>query len=229
VTEATGGPQQGGEDVARKFEAAWRVFTDTCRLTLVNEATYQVWFAHYLISQFGIDRVIREPDFGPRYFATRQPDAFEGDSLRLDVVVSREPGLDVPHRAHRPRVSDQHGGIALLGDLAVISELKVSATQGDGLSYEEVTRDFQKLALLLDEAGHHGIEQPLAYACILDNGKGKSGKRGEPSFNWEYFYNRHLTRVFPDGVGDRIAVLGGPPGFNPPGWFTGHAGPGTGG
>lgn len=51
------------EDIDRKFRAAWKVFAETCVNTLVPEATYQAWFAHYLISQFGIDRVAREPNF----------------------------------------------------------------------------------------------------------------------------------------------------------------------
>ena len=51
------------EDVARKFGAAWKVFAMTCGGAVAPEATFQAWFAHYLISQFGIDRVAREPIF----------------------------------------------------------------------------------------------------------------------------------------------------------------------
>jgi len=51
------------EDVAAKFEAAWEVFARTCANAVAPEATFQAWFAHYLISQFGIDRVAREPIF----------------------------------------------------------------------------------------------------------------------------------------------------------------------
>jgi len=36
------------EDVDRKFRAAWRVFAETCADSVAPEATYQVWFAHYL-------------------------------------------------------------------------------------------------------------------------------------------------------------------------------------
>jgi hypothetical protein len=38
------------EDVAKKFEAAWEVFTKTCAGAVAPEATFQAWFAHYLIS-----------------------------------------------------------------------------------------------------------------------------------------------------------------------------------
>ena len=51
------------EDVAAKFEAAWEVFARTCAHAVAPEATFQAWFAHYLISQFGSDRVAREPIF----------------------------------------------------------------------------------------------------------------------------------------------------------------------
>ena len=47
------------EDVAAKFEGAWDVFARTCANAIAPEATFQAWFAHYLISQFGIDRVAK--------------------------------------------------------------------------------------------------------------------------------------------------------------------------
>lgn len=47
------------EDIAAKFTAAWEVFARTCSAAVAPEATFQAWFAHYLISQFGIDRVAR--------------------------------------------------------------------------------------------------------------------------------------------------------------------------
>jgi hypothetical protein len=50
----------GPEPVAQKFEAAWSVFAASCAHLWANEASYQAWFGHYLIGQFGIDRVGRE-------------------------------------------------------------------------------------------------------------------------------------------------------------------------
>jgi hypothetical protein len=44
------------ENIDAKFRAAWEVFGRTCAGAVAPEATFQAWFAHYLISQFGIDR-----------------------------------------------------------------------------------------------------------------------------------------------------------------------------
>ena len=110
---------RGGEDVAAKFTAAWEVFSRTCGNARAPEATYQAWFAHYLISQFGIDRVAREPTFrhwkmfAPSPFLAR----FKGQEIKLDVVVTRRPGIDMPHWVHRS--GSKHGGTALLGDQRV--------------------------------------------------------------------------------------------------------------
>ncbi len=70
-----------GENVAEKFRAAWSVFAQTCDRTVMPEATYQVWFAHYLISQFGIDRVAREPNFDHNFF----PESKEHETLRSKI------------------------------------------------------------------------------------------------------------------------------------------------
>ena len=160
-----------GEDVAAKFTAAWEVFSRTCAKARAPEATFQAWFAHYLISQFGIDRVAREPNF--RHWKMFAPSPFigrfKGKEIKLDVVVTRRPGIDMPHWVHT--ADSRHGGTALLGDLAVISELKVASTQGEGLGYTEVCKDVWKLSMLLGEADRHGLEVPLAYVCILDNAK----------------------------------------------------------
>ena len=162
-----------GEDVAAKFTAAWEVFSRTCTAAVAPEATFQAWFAHYLISQFGIDRVAREPNFGHRTMFAPSPfvGRFQGQEIKLDVVVTRRPGIDMPHWVHRR--DSKHGGTALLGDLAVISELKVASTRGKGLGYTAVCRDVWKLSMLLGEADRHVLEAPLAYVCILDNSKPK--------------------------------------------------------
>lgn len=56
--------QAGGiKKIGAKFRAAGEVFARTCAAAVAPEATFQAWFAHYLISQFGIDRVAREPIF----------------------------------------------------------------------------------------------------------------------------------------------------------------------
>ena len=64
-------------------------------------------------------------------------------------------------------------GMMSLADLAVISELKVAATAGQGLDHKEVAQDMYKLSMLLEQAEHRGIQPPLAYLGILDNNVGR--------------------------------------------------------
>lgn len=158
------------ENVARKFEAAWDVFARTCGGAVAPEATFQAWFAHYLISQFGIDRVAREPIFKHKDIGSTWQHVVPGGEVKLDAVVLREPGVDLPHYVHRGGNRD---GMHTLGDLAVISELKVSSSGGGGLDHKEVAQDAYKLSLLLEQADKLGIAAPLAYLGILDNRVGK--------------------------------------------------------
>ena len=160
------------EDFDLKFRAAWEVFASTCALSVAPEATYQVWLAHYLISQFGIDRVAREPNFKHKHFRSHYRESLRGNEVKLDVVIARSPGIDLPHYVHRESAGE--GGIGALSQLAVIAELKVSATQGEGLEHTEVCMDFWKLSMLLEEADSNDIEAPLAYVCILDNHRSKT-------------------------------------------------------
>ena len=182
------------EPVARKFQAAWVVFSRTCAPSAAPEATYQAWFAHYLISQFGIDRVAREPIFKHRDFSSEYRQLIPGGEVKLDAVITRRPGIEMPHYAHR------HGhasGIDLLSDLAVISELKVSSTQGEGLDHTEVCRDFWKLSMLLDEADRLDIAAPLAFVCVLDNHPRKR-------YNLEWLLDHRLAEPPAD---DRVVLL----------------------
>jgi hypothetical protein len=154
------------EDVAKKFEAAWEVFTKTCAGAVAPEATFQAWFAHYLISQFGIDRVAREPIFKHHNIGSRWQTVVPGGEVKLDAVVLRAPGVNLPHYVHR---GGDGTGMHTLGDLAVISELKVSATAGGGLDHREVAQDVYKLSLLLEQADAQGVERPLGYVGVFDN------------------------------------------------------------
>lgn len=161
------------EEVDLKFRAAWDVFSATCSRFLAPEPTYQAWFAHYLISQFGIDRVAREPMVKKEHFAeTPWKAKVVGNHIRLDAVVTREPGVHLPHYANRWDRAGDGTGLERLRHMAVISELKVTATQGDGQDHGEVARDAYKLSMLLDEMRRTGVpdqEIPLAYLCVLDN------------------------------------------------------------
>jgi hypothetical protein len=89
------------EDVAAKFEAAWEVFARTCANAVAPEATFQAWFAHYLISQFGIDRVAREPIFKHLHADSKWQALVPGGEVKLDAVVMRQPGVNLPHYVHR--------------------------------------------------------------------------------------------------------------------------------
>jgi hypothetical protein len=89
-----------------------------------------------LISQFGIDRVAREPVFMYRDFDTGSPylHRFTGGEVKLDAVVTRRPGIHLPHYIYRGTCGS---GMESLDDLAVISELKVASTQGGSLDHSE--------------------------------------------------------------------------------------------
>lgn len=179
------------EDVGAKFTAAWEVFARTCSAAVAPEATFQAWFAHYLISQFGIDRVAREVDFGHTDGAVefRSPlrQRVPGGSCSLDAVVLRRPGVYLPFRTF---FSDRTAG-ERLADLAVISELKVgTSAYTAGLSQARVCQDFWKLSMLVQEADARGITAPLAFMCILDN---------NPSHPFDFAnLDRRLAEVPPD-------------------------------
>lgn len=159
------------EPVDIKFEAAWTVFARTCGHFWAPEASFQAWFAHYLISQFGIDRVAREPIINITGFpASDLKSSLGGGEVRLDAVVTRHPGIVMPHYANRIGKASDESGLALMKELDVISELKVGATVQGGLNNKALRRDVDKLILLLTEfQASHESSPPLAYLCILDN------------------------------------------------------------
>ncbi len=163
--------EPAAEPVEAKFVAAWGVFAQTCGQYLAPEATYQAWFAHYLISQFGVDRVAREPGIKHKHFNHRLwSEKVGGSHVRLDAVVTKSPGVHL-RRYSGKRLDSDTTGLDVLCRLAVISELKVAATTGDGLSHTEVARDVWKLSLLLTEfeRTYPKCRPPLAFACVLDN------------------------------------------------------------
>lgn len=137
-----------------------------------QEASYQAWFAHYVISQFGIDRVAREAIVHIRHLPRDAwRDLLGGTEARLDIVVSRATGVRAIHYANRHYKAADGTGLSALSDLAVISELKVSFTQTEGLGHSEVVQDAAELAFLLQEhrRANPDAPQPLAYLCVLDN------------------------------------------------------------
>lgn len=165
-------PARSAEPVKVKFEAAWTVFAQTCGHFWAPEASFQAWFAHYLISQFGIDQVAREPIINITGFGANADlrARVGGGEVRLDAVVTKSPGIVMPHYANRIGKASDESGLGLLKELAVISELKVGATVQGGLKNVSLRRDVDKLLLLLDEyKAAHASEPPLAYLCVLDN------------------------------------------------------------
>lgn len=143
----------------------------TCGHFRAPEASFQPWFAHYLISQFGIDRVAREPIININGFPDSElKTKVVSGEVRPDAVVTRHPGIVMRHYANRIGKASDESGLGLLKELAVISELKVGATVQGGLNNKSLRWDVDKLLLLLEEyQATHDIEPPLAYVCVLDN------------------------------------------------------------
>lgn len=159
------------ENIAAKFEAAWDVFEATCARFVAPKPTYQAWFAHYLITQFGIDRVAREPRIKVADFTSPWIAKVPRSEVLLDAVVMREPGVHLPHYANKLDPSADGTGLHRLKRMAVIFELKVTATQGEGQIHQEVAQDVYKLSMLLDEfaTAYPDHALPHAYLGILDN------------------------------------------------------------
>lgn len=156
---------QAEADTDQKVRAAWNDFATACTGVVAPEATFQAWLAYFMIGEFGLDRVAREPDFGTSTLTSPWRNHFKGHSVNVDLVVTRTPGIYLPRRA---QLTDR-SGVSRLGDLAVISELKVASTTMRGLTHTEVARDFWKLSMLLEAAEDRGLEVPLAYVCVLNN------------------------------------------------------------
>ena len=177
------------------FEAAWRDFTTTCAQTVAPEATYQAWLAYFTIQRVGLLRVVREVDFGARHLGETARTRFRGGNLMVDLLILRDPVVHLPRRAALAKQDLPDGqpnprsGLARLRDFSVITELKVSATQIEGLDYTEVVRDFEKLSAILDAARAQYPDQPLpaAYVGVFNN-------RLRPRFDFDHLARR-LAKV----------------------------------
>ena len=163
-------------DEFSRFVAAWNSFGAACSDTVAPEATYQAWFAHFLMEQFGVLQVVREVDFGSRHLDPDDQKRFTGHNLMLDIMILREPIVDLPRRAtlgpaHSDVAPNRRSGLGRLKQFAIISELKVGSSQSLGLGYREVVRDFHKLDAILRAAqrDYPGNPAPFAVMCILDN------------------------------------------------------------
>lgn len=174
-------PAEGSDDLkgrhAAAFEAAWHDLGSNCADTVAPEATYQAWLAHFLIQRLGVLHVVREVDFGAKYLGEQAAVLFGGSSLMVDILVLRQPVVQLPRRA---ALADEtlpggepnpRSGLKRLGDFSVITELKVHSTQAEGLDQAQVIRDFLKLSALLNAAAraYPGNPLPVAYVGVLAN------------------------------------------------------------
>ena len=202
-------PLNGGLDPVRNahaavFEAAWDDFTRACATTVAPEATYQAWLAHFVIQRLDLLRVVREVDFGARHLGTTAAQHFTGHNLMVDLLILRQPVVNLPRRAALAQTDLPDGtpnpksGLARLADFSVITELKVSATQMGGLDYGKVLRDFRKLAAILDaaEAQYPGSPLPAAYVGVFAN-------RERPRFN----FDRLVSKIHEAGVRPDVQLL----------------------
>lgn len=167
--------------------------------------------------------VVREVDFGVRHMGEAAAARFGGSNLMADLLILREPVVALPRRAALAVKELPDGkpnprsGLARLRDFTVITGLKVSATQTEGLDYGEVVRDFEKLSAILNaaESQYPTHPLPLAYVGVFNN-------RRKPRFNFDHLARRlaevdirpDVTMVtfdissLPDGFDD--ISLGGP-------------------
>lgn len=176
---------------ARAFEQAWEDLGTLAADTIAPEATYQAWLAHLVIERLGLLHVVREVDFGVRHMGEAAAARFGGSNLMVDLLILREPVVALPRRAALAVKELPDGqpnpksGLARLRDFTVVTELKVSATQSEGLDYGEVVRDFEKLSAILSaaEAQYPTHPLPLAYVGIFNN-------RRKPRFNFDHLARR---------------------------------------
>lgn len=166
------------EEHARAFEAAWGDLAAQCHDTIAPEATYQAWLAHFTINRLTPLHVVREVDFGARYLGPAAATHFRPvGNLMVDMLILRQPIVQLPRRAALGArdlpdgAPNPRSGLARVSDFSVITELKVSATQKEGLDYGEVVRDFRKLSAILDavENAYPGSPLPAAYVGVFAN------------------------------------------------------------
>jgi hypothetical protein len=161
-------PSTVSDGHAEAFEQAWAEFTTTCSGTIAPEATYQAWLAHFMIQRVGLMHVVREVDFGARHLGDTTG-RFRGSNLMVDLLVLREPVVDLPRRAALAQqdLPDGHpnprSGLGRLKDFTVITELKVSATQRTDwtrlwrLSRDRDGRALKKLPVRRNRTGCSGL------------------------------------------------------------------------
>ena len=159
---------------AEKFEVAWSEFAPSVADAIMNEATFQAWWAAYLTKHFELRRVVREIDFNPRRSTSEHAARFN-TRVALDVAIARTTTAQLPNRSYGKQLASEcenfdpvtwRGGWPRLNDLSVVSEFKVGSSAMNGVNYGQLELDYVKLSMILHEAGTTGL---TAFMCILDN------------------------------------------------------------
>lgn len=86
-------------DHAAAFEGAWIALGRAAANTVAPEAAYQAWLAHLVIERVGLLHVVREVDFGARHLGLQAAARFRGSNLMVDLLVLRQPVVNLPRRA----------------------------------------------------------------------------------------------------------------------------------
>ena len=171
---------------AMVFEDAWRDLASQCHDTIAPEAAYQAWLAHFAIRRLTPVQVVREVDFGARYLgeAAGSPQTARKPHGGSPAVAGTDCEPASPCSTGSSPLPDgtvnPRSGLGRLGDFSVITELKVSATQIEGLDYGEVVRDFRKLSVILAaaERDYPDHRLPAAYVGVFANAR-------RPRFNFD--------------------------------------------
>jgi len=182
------------ERLRSRFEVAVGNFGRSCIALQSNEKAFQAWFAACVIQEFGLSRVYREVHLDkPSLFEQIVDHHFvtglrKGNELFADLSVSWEPDLDTRHS--RTRTQELASASAMLSQLAIITELKVTGSTS-AANRGQLRRDFRKLALFaaaLAAARRAGPDaRGLAtYMVILDNFRARDGQP-HPRYRREAF------------------------------------------
>jgi hypothetical protein len=173
-----------------RFEIAVGNFGRSCIHSQSNEKAFQAWFAVSVIHEFGLSRVVREVHLDKKQLFTliRQSPQFDassiiagfesGHELFPDLSVMWEPGIDTRHTLTRN--TEYADAEALLPQIAVVTELKVTGSTGKPTPKEQIIKDLHKLAVFRSahdviKAGDDHRPQIATYLVVMDNYCNRNG------------------------------------------------------
>jgi hypothetical protein len=160
-----------------RFEIAVANFCRSAFNLAANEKAYQAWLATSVIHEFGISRVYREVHLLKSQLAhLATPEVMEGftdgNELFPDLSVSWEEAIDARHTAARPPHLDAG---AMLGELAVVTEFKATASTSQPTTPTAIRRDLRKLGPFTMAARSKPDRTLAAYLVVLDNHRRTDG------------------------------------------------------